>query len=202
MAKEEKNKFQLNKGTDHGFDISKGGKRKFDLTKDTDEPVVVSKLETGVSGGKEKSSKRWLWIMGIIILVVLLALWLWPSSTTSEVIDKETVEEVTAPADETTDTVTNVTTTSEDQTDTNVSGKEEVNAETNPVATSSAPNTTSSSPVAMPATTATISNDIEAEAFKVIRGDYGVGQERKERLGSQYQAIQKRVNELKREGVF
>lgn len=34
MAKQDKSKFQLNKGTDHGFDISKGGKRKFDLSKE------------------------------------------------------------------------------------------------------------------------------------------------------------------------
>ncbi len=47
-----------------------------------------------------------------------------------------------------------------------------------------------------------VSSDIEAEAMKVIRGDYGIGQERKDRLGDKYQPIQNRVNELKREGVF
>ena len=47
-----------------------------------------------------------------------------------------------------------------------------------------------------------ISNDIEAEAIKVIRGDYGLGQERKDKLGAKYQIIQSRVNELKREGIF
>lgn len=44
--------------------------------------------------------------------------------------------------------------------------------------------------------------DLEAEAIKVIRGDYGVGRERKKRLGARYQPIQNRVNELKREGFF
>lgn len=47
-----------------------------------------------------------------------------------------------------------------------------------------------------------VSNDVEAEAMKVIRGDYGIGQERKDKLGSKYQTIQSRVNELKREGIF
>ncbi len=47
-----------------------------------------------------------------------------------------------------------------------------------------------------------ITNDVEAEAMKVIRGDYGIGRERKAKLGSKYQPIQNRVNELKREGVF
>ncbi|MCD8297175.1 MAG: hypothetical protein LUC88_06335 [Prevotella sp.] len=47
-----------------------------------------------------------------------------------------------------------------------------------------------------------VSNDVEAEAMKVIRGDYGDGQVRKDNLGSKYQTIQNRVNELKRAGVF
>ncbi len=38
--------------------------------------------------------------------------------------------------------------------------------------------------------------------MKVIRGEYGIGQERKDKLGAKYQPIQNRVNELKREGVF
>lgn len=47
-----------------------------------------------------------------------------------------------------------------------------------------------------------VSDDIETEALKVIRGDYGVGQERKDKPGEKYQPIQNRVNELKREGLF
>ena len=47
-----------------------------------------------------------------------------------------------------------------------------------------------------------VSNDVETEALKVIRGDYGIGQERKDKLGEKYQTIQTRVNELKREGLF
>ena len=50
--------------------------------------------------------------------------------------------------------------------------------------------------------TTNVSNDDEAEAMKVIRGDYGIGQERKNKLGDKYQTIQNRVNELKREGLF
>ncbi len=50
--------------------------------------------------------------------------------------------------------------------------------------------------------TTNVSNDVEAEAMKVIRGDYGIGQERKDKLGDKYQTIQNRVNELKREGLF
>lgn len=45
-------------------------------------------------------------------------------------------------------------------------------------------------------------DDIEREAMDVIRGVYGNGADRKEKLGSRYQAIQNRVNQLKKEGLF
>ena len=38
--------------------------------------------------------------------------------------------------------------------------------------------------------------DIDALARAVIRGDYGNGEERKRRLGANYAAVQKRVNEM------
>lgn len=38
--------------------------------------------------------------------------------------------------------------------------------------------------------------DIDALARAVIRGDYGNGETRKQRLGSLYSAVQKRVNEM------
>lgn len=47
-----------------------------------------------------------------------------------------------------------------------------------------------------------ISDNIEQEALNVIRGDYGNVPERRERLGSKFQEIQNRVNQLKREGAF
>lgn len=47
-----------------------------------------------------------------------------------------------------------------------------------------------------------ISSDIETEALKVIRGEYGNNPERRTNLGSKYQPIQDRVNELKRQGMF
>lgn len=38
--------------------------------------------------------------------------------------------------------------------------------------------------------------DVDALARAVIRGDYGSGAERKRRLGSLYDAVQARVNEI------
>lgn len=42
---------------------------------------------------------------------------------------------------------------------------------------------------------------IEQEALSVIRGDYGVGAERKELLGKRYAEIQRRVNEMYKKGL-
>lgn len=49
---------------------------------------------------------------------------------------------------------------------------------------------------------AKVSNNVETEALNVIHGDYGNGELRKNKLGSSYQTIQNRVNELKRQGAF
>ena len=49
---------------------------------------------------------------------------------------------------------------------------------------------------------ANVSDNVEQEAINVIRGNYGNVPERREKLGSKYQEIQNRVNQLKKEGVF
>lgn len=43
--------------------------------------------------------------------------------------------------------------------------------------------------------------DVETNARRVIRGDFGNGQVRKDRLGSSYSEIQGRVNEMYRQGL-
>lgn len=44
--------------------------------------------------------------------------------------------------------------------------------------------------------------DLDAVALDVIRGKYGNGQARKNTLGADYEMIQKRVNEMYKEGKF
>ena len=46
-----------------------------------------------------------------------------------------------------------------------------------------------------------VDGDVETNARRVIRGDYGNGQVRKNRLGSSYSEIQGRVNEMYRQGL-
>ncbi|MBR4886392.1 MAG: hypothetical protein IKU16_03815 [Muribaculaceae bacterium] len=46
----------------------------------------------------------------------------------------------------------------------------------------------------------TTATDIEEKAKSVIRGEFGNGQERKKRLGSDYSEVQKKVNEIYSKG--
>ena len=46
-----------------------------------------------------------------------------------------------------------------------------------------------------------MSDNVEENARRVIRGDFGNGQERKDKLGSAYAEIQSKVNELYRQGL-
>ncbi len=59
---------------------------------------------------------------------------------------------------------------------------------------SSAPNSNEIVPTAI----AESNYDIEATAHSVIQGDFGNGQERRQRLGCKYNDVQRRVNEILR----
>lgn len=48
--------------------------------------------------------------------------------------------------------------------------------------------------------TLVLNGSLEQKAKHVIRGDFGNGQERKDKLGSEYETIQSKVNELYRKG--
>lgn len=51
------------------------------------------------------------------------------------------------------------------------------------------------------ATSAPMNGNVEENARKVIRGDFGNGQTRKDKLGSSYAEIQGKVNEMYRQGL-
>lgn len=217
MAKQDKSKFQLNKGTDHGFDISKGGKRKFDLSKDDEEPIVATAPKTQPTapvnpvkptpGLEVKKNNKWLWIAFAIIVIIFLIWWLLPGkSTESEpIVEEETIEEVVTPSENNEDVPDETEISAGDDAVDGYANNDEGsnpsepavnNPETAPA--TAAPQTTNNENNAP----SVVTNDVEAEALKVIRGEYGIGQDRKNKLGNQYEAIQRRVNELKREGAF
>lgn len=204
MANQGKSKFQLNKGTDREFDISKGHKHKFDLTKEVDEPEATPETNSDpepTQGGQGKN--KWVWIILAILVVGLLVWWLLPgdgsgSETEGTPVDttQQTVDSISTPVvpvqpevteePEDTDGVNSTPEPATQAEEVQSQPQEQDQVHTQPT----------------PSVTDNVSGDIEAEALKVIRGEYGDGQVRKDKLGNRYEAIQSRVNELKREGVF
>lgn len=209
MAKDKK-QFDLTKGSSREFNTTKGSSRKFDLVKETDEPVAApaqpepqkpaSAADT--TPAETKGGMKWIWIAVAVVVIALLAWLLIPKSDSKEAAgQEETTEAVAAesaapqessvndeaqaaePADE-----------AEAEPEQTVPAQPEQNAAAEP----------QSAPVAQPAVApaAEVTDDVEAEAQKVIRGAYGDGQVRKDRLGSKYSEVQRRVNELKRQGAF
>lgn len=185
-------------------------KHKVQLRKKVEEPEVsgnngsIEPDLTPTPTPNKPKSKNWLWILlGVIVLGVIGYIFFSKSGDkAAETSDRE-AEVVVAPSEPTDTTIVEGT-----------EGEEIAQENDNEVANN--PETQSSDAVETPATVdntsngrpstsvnvPNVSNDVEAEAMKVIRGDYGIGQERKDKLGSKYQTIQSRVNELKREGIF
>lgn len=222
MAKD-KTKFELNKAGGHSFDISKGNKRHFDLSKDDDEPAGTTAptppAEDDVPEQGHRNSKKWLWIP-FVVIIALLGWWLLSKSDSSKAKGPdEVVEETTV--DKTDDNGTDVDSTSDTGTDTEdresdvadesvesvipAEGLESDITAEEPVVSTETPRPGLPAQRSEPGNTTAdyqISSDIETEALKVIRGEYGIGQERRNKLGDKYHVIQNRVNELKREGFF
>lgn len=198
MAKEDNKRFQLEKNKDREFDISKSGKRKFDLTKDAEEKLAVStSVPSDSQHPKESSENKSKLLIGIIIVLAVLAVLAWwlfskPSTPLAPMLEeqKPAVEEVVVPSGETSE---------ESEPSSGTDGEAQV-----PEAPSSEPQVSSQVPSVSSANQDNIdvTDDIEAEALKVIRGAYGDGDTRKRSLGSRYNLIQDRVNQLKREGLF
>lgn len=63
------------------------------------------------------------------------------------------------------------------------------------------PNSSSTTSAKQSTASAPISSDVVENAKRVIRGDFGNGQERKDMLGSAYAEIQDKVNEMYRQGL-
>lgn len=218
-----KRNFDLNKKSARSFDLGKESiSRKFDLSKDSDD-ISVENIETDSENHLEETSSnrnnlKWLLIALGVIIIGLLIWWLIPTSNigAKEETENDIPENVVTTTDENVENNNSENSVNEEVApvvEEEVQSEEVVvdtpeqdvtKAETTPDNQTSPPKPTviPSNSINDSVTTANVSNDIETEALKVIRGDYGIGQERKDRLGNKYQTIQNRVNQLKKEGVF
>lgn len=153
---------------------------------------------------EKPKSKTWIWILLGVIVIGVIGYMFFSNSDDKAVKtpepEVETMAEPTAPTDTTVVEDNDFDEVASDNGD-DVANNPEVQSP-NAVETPSPEDNTPKVSTSTSANATNVSNDVEAEAMKVIRGDYGIGQERKDKLGSKYQTIQSRVNELKREGIF
>ena len=175
-------------------------KHKVQLRRKVEEPTDEKPIVDPVphSTRETSKSKMWIWVLVGIVVLLIIGYFIFTRSENTVQTPIE-VESTFVPSD----TNESIKVTSEETKGTEPKLSEENHTDIEDPSTSEAP--TEPTPVTLPINTSVtnnVSNDVEAEAMKVIRGDYGVGQERKNKLGERYQTIQNRVNELKHEGVF
>lgn len=206
------NKFDLNKTTEKKFDLGKGNERKFDLSKDNEatETIVQTSVSTSQSQA-QRTKKKWPIAVAVIVAIVLLVFGLsrFGGKTHSEIV--VTNDPVVEEASSTSSTETPATPTIEniEESDTEPSA----GTQNAPIVSESSESQTpvieeTTAPVTPSAPQSSTSNDIpmtesaiEKKALEVIRGDFGNGEERKQKLGSDYSIIQKKVNEMYANGI-
>ena len=163
---------------------------------------------------KKSGGKLWLWLilMAVVAVVVILCIKFCVN-------DKESESAVVAQTEVTTPDETTVD--AETSTDENQAAEDQITEPTPAKADeATAPATPADKPVdksvAKPAepapkpapetkpapkpAPAAPQGSLDEKAMQVIRGEYGNGATRKQALGSEYDAIQQRVNEMYREG--
>lgn len=167
---------------------------------------VQPQVEPTPEPAQPPKSNKWIWwVVGVIVLCII-GYFLFsksdkeqPAQVVSEFVEEVVANDSVTETNEQTEGVQDETAIEETPID---ALGEQPTEEPIPEAKAPVTNAQTESIQSNAVESTSVTNDVEEEAMKVIRGDYGIGQERKAKLGSKYQPIQNRVNELKREGVF
>jgi hypothetical protein len=191
-----------------------------DVTTPSDQPI---QSESQNSNPKNKENgKKWALLIVLVAVVVIAFLLFKPgkmdddSFVVSQTVAETIVKNISETSDQVAEQGTSETKVNEDVVETkgNPTNSENVTAENNksksdsdakasqsqeqPSATTSVKKTSSvaqSKDISVPVGT------LEEKAKLVIRGDFGNGEERKVKLGSEYSAIQGKVNEMYAKGL-
>ena len=217
MAKNS-NKFNLNKTTEKKFDLGKGSERKFDLSKDSEPAETIVQTSDSTSQSQtQKTKKKWPFVVVVIVAIVLLVFGLTKfggkSHSEGVVSNDPIVKETQATAPTETQATSTVENAEESDNEPSVDIQDapsisESSESQAPVNTVPPVVEEATVPVVPSAPQTSTSNDdpmtesvIEKKALEVIRGDFGNGEERKQKLGSDYSVIQKKVNEMYANGL-
>ena len=180
-------------------------RRKVDDSKLADKSSIENSTTRPTSDAPKSRKMIWL-IIGVIVLCFLgYFIFSKPDNDGQKPVvveDKTEVEDISVPSDTTNSKEAVKEGVGETESEVVENSNNNVDESTAMVESVKPTETTTIDNAKTSVRTTNVSNDVEAEAMKVIRGDYGIGQERKNKLGDKYQTIQNRVNELKREGLF
>jgi FtsZ-interacting cell division protein ZipA len=164
---------------------------------------------------KEKTDTRpnrwWLWLLLVLAIVIAVILFLWKPWQSSKNTKNDSA---VTPTEEVTTNAPQVPAAEVSEGGTTVSAEKTVAVETpaqsasGQAASAETPATASGTQTGtdnrttqsgQPSSAASVSGDVEKLAREVIRGNYGNGLVRKEKLGNKYTDVQRRVNEIYRD---
>ena len=185
------------------FNMEKHVERHFEIEKE-EVPVAdtpIEKPESLIDGSTEEntctSNNRGKLITVIVVVLAILAFVAYRSYSSGQEKESEPTKTIVSDSTEKekTDTTSNVKKTTAPETE-----QEQNNVGENTGDVSAAP-TNSDEPTKQTSASVSSSNSsVEEKAMQVWDGVYGNGTERKSKLGSDYKAVQKRVNEMYRNG--
>lgn len=219
LEKDERSQFNLSKDDNEETAISQQHARlqqpttgSIDIQNGTDDMPVI---DGGIAVDNPNSNKKkWIIIALIVIVVGIVAWLLFGKGKSKDVTESKPAIEQTEKQKpgSTTDTTTTDSTNevtpaasavTSNQKKESASGAQSVSEE--PLQTSGNTPRNSTSKEMTPSTQTgnmtEMSLTLDEQARKVIRGDFGNGKERKQKLGNRYDSIQKRVNEMYKEGL-
>ena len=185
------------------FNMEKHVERHFEIEKE-EVPVAdtpVEKPESLIDGSTEEntctSNNRGKLITVIVVVLAILAFVAYRSYSSGQEKESEPTKTIVSDSTEKekTDTTSNVKKTTAPETE-----QEQNNVGENTGDVSAAPTNSDEPTKQTSASVSTSNSSVEEKAMQVWDGVYGNGTERKSKLGSDYKAVQKRVNEMYRNG--
>ena len=206
MAQENDN----NRKSRRNFDLEKPVKRSFDLEKEIPQeaasmhqhpqPENVPPMELPDPPETGKPMRMtWIWICSIIVLVVIVIACIRGCDSAEKTAQQpQQAEQIQAPApcDESENDASDQAATETEAADSVAADAAASAASAEAAATPYEPQQPQTEPSPAVTPSASPSIVLEAEAAKVIRGDYGNGDERRARLGDNYRAVQNVVNRM------
>lgn len=183
--------FNMEKHVERHFDIEKEQAPVLDTPQN--KTIDVQSQETDGGNNGNGSKNKMVAIIAVIVLIVIAFVAYRSCGTNESKVDEFTntiVSDSTEKAD---------TTSNEEKSASPIS--EQSQSTSSEVSSGTGTNAESDNTSAVPTTKSESSgNSIEEKAMQVWDGVYGNGTERKSKLGSDYKAVQKRVNEMYRNG--